>query len=229
MNNNSLHKKLQMLAIAPWITDDLLQKTVQDCIKHSDYILSIMPNLHQISTAVILLESTNIKVHAEIAYPLGNLPIEIKKTQILEAKLSNAHCIDFTMPIEYLRSNQYDQLEQEITLIENLCNSLDIDMNLICNVNMLSKDQKIKAAEIAVQHSLPIRTASGFGVESEIEDIKLLKKTFAHDITIIAAGDISLSQVSREFLDHGAHLICSPKALDIIHGDQILEAHTIRE
>ena len=222
-------KRIEMLSIGPLVDDDTLKSRIQDCIRYQDFITTIAPNLHQVETAVQQLKDTDINVCAEIAFPLGNLPLEVKRIQIESAIKSGAARVEIMMPIEYLKIEDFKMAEKETAFLCSIPADQGVAVTLIANLCMLDRNQKLYAAEIAIKNKASFRTASGFGVETNLPDIKLIRDEFAEDIHLAACGNIQLAQSALDYIGMGADVICTSEPVNLIHGLEILKQHGYQE
>jgi deoxyribose-phosphate aldolase len=227
--NIFLSKRIEALFIGPNITDNLLISNIEDCINNIDFFSSIAPNLHQIELAAIQLKGIDIDICGEIAYPLGNLPLEVKRVQIKEAVRSGAQIVDVMMPIEYLISGEYEKVENETAQLCSTAANLGVKLTQIANFSMLDQQQKMKAVEISLKNGGHIRTASGFGVDTDLSDIKLIRDTFGEDIVVTSCGNIFLAETALAMRQAGADYICTQKPFKLIKGLSSLQKHGYQE
>ena len=228
-NHNCLSKKIEALLIGPNITDHLLISGIKDCISKKGFISSIAPNLHQIVLAAIHLDGIDIDICGEIAFPLGNLPIDVKKIHIKEAVRSGAHKVEIMMPIEYLKNGEFKKAENEVSQLYSFATDMGAKVTWIANFFMLSQQQKKAAAEISLKNGGHIRTASGFGTNTEVSDIEFLRNTFSGDIIITSCGDLTLAETALAMRQAGADYICSQEPFKLIKGLSILHEHGYQE
>jgi len=222
-------RRIEMLSIGPLVDDNTLKSRIQDCISNQDIITAIAPNLHQVERASQQLNDSDIDVCAEIAFPLGNLPLEVKQIQIESAIKSGADRVEIMMPIEYLKIEDFKMVEKESAFLCSISADQGVAVTLIANLSMLDNPQKLHAAEIAIKNNAAFRTASGFGVETNLPDIKLIRDEFAEDIHLVASGNIQLAQSALEFITTGADVICTSMPIKLIHGLQTLKQHGYQE
>ena len=109
----SLEKRIEGLCIGPNLTDAKLADFIERCRRYQPFITCIIPNPHQIGDAVEMLDGSGIEVAGAIAYPLGNLAIEVKRTQIEAALEAGARQIDLLVRVESLNAGDETAARRE--------------------------------------------------------------------------------------------------------------------
>ena len=229
MKESPLTKKLEVLCIGPNISDKRLYEIILACIEHEDFITNLVPNPHQIPLAVQYLDRSSISVIGVIAFPLGNLSLEVKRVQIEDALAAGANRIDITMRIESLNAGEYVAARKEAEALCEMAAQGGAQSTLIANLGLLNPEAKIAAVEIAKDCSKGLKTANGMGVDSTIEEIQELRKSFGSDLVITACGSIRLAEEAIDYINAGADRICTPTPFSIITGLDTLNKHWYSE
>ena len=107
------YKRFDTSLINPDATDEDVVKFVAHCKEWSEMFAGLAFNVHHVSLAKKLLKGTDIKVCAPIAYPLGNLPTEIKIAQSKNAIKNGATQLDIVMAVDALIENDFDTARKD--------------------------------------------------------------------------------------------------------------------
>ncbi len=223
------YKYIEALCISPNITDERLLDYIDLCKPYQDQITSLFPNMHQIPLAAKLLADSPITLGAAIAYPLGNLPTEIKRRQIETAIQNGVHQIAIMMRIESLNAGDDRSAQSEAQALVDLVMSAGIEPALIANLALLNETAKHAAAHIAKNNAARLITASGMGVETSVEDLRLIRPILDAGLGITACGTINRAEQALDLLKAGADRICTPAPFEIISGLETLKRHGFQE
>jgi len=229
MMDSRLYKKIEALCIGPNIDDNRLEQFIQACVNDHNYLRCIIPNLHQLSHTTEILDGSGIQVSAAIAYPLGNIPLEVKQVQIEKALEDNTNQIDIMMRLESLNAGDFSSAREEAEMLIDLANQKAVSVSLIANLALLHNEAKLAAAETARDCQATLKTASGMGVETSIEDVLFIRTHFRTDLEITACGNIQLVEQAFDFLHAGANRICTTSPFSIITGLERLIKHGYQE
>ncbi len=216
-------RRLYAALIGPEVTDATIANLVDSCRVHEAYILGVVVNLHQIRLAAALLKDTDVAVIGAIAYPLGNLPTELKEVHIQQAIEDGARGIAAVMKMEALRAGNYAEAREDATSVAAVCRrsriagpQADLSIGFIANSASLSSVQVQQAARIALDEGAAYVTNTGFGVESKPEHVRAIRESMGNDLRIIAAGGCRTAEQAIEYVTAGADAIGTSTAFQII-------------
>ncbi len=209
-------KRLYAALIGPEVRDATLANLVDGCRLHQAYILGVVVNLHQIHLASALLRDTDVDVIGAIAYPLGNLPTELKAVHIQQAIKDGARGIAAVMKVEALRAGNYAEAREDAKAIAAVCREANLSIGLIANSASLSNVQAQEAARIALDEGAAYVTNTGFGVESKPEHVRAIRESAGEGLQIIAAGGCRTAEQAIEYLQAGADAVATSTAFQII-------------
>nr|WP_281254019.1 deoxyribose-phosphate aldolase [Mesoplasma corruscae] len=87
---------------------------------------------------------------------------------------------------------------------------------------LLTKDQIIKACELAVQAKLDfVKTSTGFSTSgATFEDVKLMKETVGNNAQVKAAGGVRTYQDAIQMSENGATRLGTSGGVAIIKGEE---------
>jgi deoxyribose-phosphate aldolase len=215
-------KRFDTSLIEPQISDKDLVEFIERCKRYSFYFAGIAVNLHQIPLAVSLLEDSGIDPAGAIAYPLGNLPTEIKIIQIEEAINSGAEQVDIVMRVEALREGDYDSVWHDAEAVVNYCKGKLKTISLIPNTAYLKREQLLESAKMVRDLGAIYKTNTGFGLVTTLEDIKIIKDTHKDEVDIMVSGGCRTTEQAIEFFNMGVSKIATSTPIDIFEGFETL-------
>lgn len=176
---------------------------------------AIAVDLPYVRLARELLEGTGIGVCTVSSYPLGGMTTEIKRKQIEFAKKSGASEIDVSMDYLAIKGGNFEKIEKEARVLLDAADGLKLIM--IPQVPILTNYEKAKVCESLLKVGInTIKTASGFGWKTELEDVSYLKRLFGDDLHIEASGGVRTPEDALAMLKAGAEKIHTSTPLGVL-------------
>jgi deoxyribose-phosphate aldolase len=176
---------------------------------------SLAVDLPFIDLAVELLKDVSIRVTTVASYPLGGMTKEVKIRQVEYARDHGAYDIDVSMNYLAIKSGDFAAVEEEVRQIVDAAGDLKIVM--IPQVTILTHEEKAKTCEALLKGGCKdIKTASGFGWKTEVEDIVFIKRLFGDDIHVEVSGGVRTQQDAIAMLNAGAERIHTSTAFQVM-------------
>jgi deoxyribose-phosphate aldolase len=218
-------KNIEALYLSPHISDDLLASFLERCLAEQDSLACVAPNLHQVRAAARLLSGSGIAVAAQIAYPLGLIPWEVKRIQIEEALQDGASQLDMLVAIETLKEGQIEQVHQEAQALAQLARPAGARITLVASLGYLDEAGQRAVIEIAGQVGAAVRTGSGIGLETSPQQVsqafQMAQALHSMAVTppeIVACGGVSLAESAIHLLRAGARRVCTGEPFRLLDG-----------
>ena len=197
--------------------------TKDDFIKLCDeakqyHFAMVAINSYPVKLCKELLKYSDVHVGAAISFPLGQMSIESKANETLNAIKDGADEIDYVINISKLKDKDYDYIKKEMETITRICKENNVIVKVIFENCYLEKDE-IKQLCLIARQVKPdyIKTSTGFGTSgAKVEDVKLMKETVKDEIKIKAAGGIRDWKTCKEMLEAGADRIGTSSSIKII-------------
>lgn len=215
LTRDFLSKRFYASLIGPQFSDEEIARLIQTCKDRDYYIAGVAVNLHQISLAASLLTDSGIGLIAAVAYPLGNLPTDLKVIQIKEAIRDGATQIHALMKVGALKVGDYESAEEDAEAIIAACQQIGPSA-LIAGTAYLDGHQTVAAARISLDVGSDFMTNPGFGPVTKLNDIRLVREEFGEQIQIIASGGCRTAEQAIAFLNIGASRILTSKPFQIL-------------
>ena len=154
----------------------------------------------------VRISAGRIAVCTVIGFPNGYQTTASKVFEAKEACDNGASEIDMVININFVKSERYDEVYEEIKLISDAVHSKGAILKVIIETCDLTGDEKVRLCRIVSDaHADFIKTSTGFGsAGAKAEDIALMKANVSADVRIKAAGGIRTAESAREMIANGA-------------------------
>ena len=179
-------------------------------------------NSYPVKLCKKFLEGSDVHVGAAIGFPLGQTTIETKCFETKKAIEDGADEIDYVFNVGKLKENDLEYIEEEMEKIVSICRENNILIKVIFENCYLTKEEIVKAAQIAKKVKPDfIKTSTGFGTSgAAVEDVKLMKETVGEEVKVKAAGGIRDWDTCKKMILAGAERIGTSASIEILKGFQ---------
>ena len=171
-----------------------------------------------VSTAVGLLAGTGIPVGAVIGFPLGaSLASTLRQEAAALAKLG-ARELDMVIPIGQLRSGNYPAVQHSIHAAVSTAHYHGAKLKAILETALLSTEEKLRGAEIAIQAGADfVSTSTGFSTSgASVSDVALMRGVAGGRCGVKALGGVRTLAYLRSLLEAGANRIGASGSVAIV-------------
>ena len=190
-------------------------------------IREILDDAMKFQTASACIPAAYVKQAAEyvegklpictvIGFPNGYSTTATKVFETRDAIANGASEIDMVINIGFLKDGRYDEVEEEIRRIHEVCNGKIL--KVIIETCLLTEEEKIKMCEIVTRAGAEfIKTSTGFSkAGATFEDVKLMKEHVGKGVRVKAAGGISSFADAEEFMRLGAERLGTSRLVKIM-------------
>lgn len=141
-----------------------------------------------------------------IGFPNGYNTTAVKVYEATDAADNGASEIDMVININMVKSQKWNDVENEIKLIADAVHNKGAILKVIIETCSLTEEEKIRLCSIVTSAGADfIKTSTGFGSNgATIEDVKLMKSNVGSNVRIKAAGGIRTTELAKEMLENGA-------------------------
>lgn len=166
-----------------------------------------------------------LKICTVIGFPNGYSTTATKCFEAKDAVLNGADEIDMVINIGWLKDKRYDDILDEIKLINAECNGKIL--KVIIETCLLTDEEKIKMCEIVSASGADfIKTSTGFSVGGATkEDIALFAENVADHVKIKAAGGISNLTDAEDFVNLGASRLGTSRIVKLVKNEQPVDKY----
>jgi deoxyribose-phosphate aldolase len=196
---------------APTISE--VQSFVKETLNYS--FATTLTEPFYIKYCAPLLHDVGKKLVTVIAYPLGGMTHEAKLAQAKQALRDGADELDVSMDVSLFKSGKYEAVKEDLKPFVDLAGGKIVKM--IYFASLLSADEQLKAAEIAIGLKIPfLKTNTGYGYVTTAEQIRLIKGRFENEVKVMASGGVRTADDAKQMVLAGADRIATSSAFKII-------------
>lgn len=202
MNKQDILKKVDHTILSQTAKWEDVKKICDDGIKYNVASVCIPPCYVEEAKKYV---GEKLKICTVIGFPNGYNTTNVKVYETLSAIESGADEIDMVINIGYLKDKRYNDIENEIKSIKNVCGNKVL--KVIIETCLLTDEEKIKMCEIVDKSGADyIKTSTGFSTSgATFEDIKIFKESLKEsNLKIKAAGGVESFEDAEEFIKLGA-------------------------
>ena len=212
MDNQSILSKVDHTLLLQTATWGEIKCILDDTVKYNTASACIPPSYVKRASEYA---GDKIKICTVIGFPNGYQTTEVKKFETKDAIDNGADEIDMVISISDLKDKKYDEIENEIKALKEICG--DLILKVIIETCLLTEEEKIKMCEIVTKSGADyIKTSTGFSTAgATFEDIALFKKHVGENVKIKAAGGISSFEDAEKFVELGADRLGTSRLVKI--------------
>lgn len=196
------------------------------CSQAKEYkFTSVCVNPSYVNFAYNLLKDSDVKVCTVIGFPLGADTIDNKAASAAVAVDEGASEIDMVVNLGFVKSANWEDLEEEITAVVDASKSVELldgrkDENIIVKVILetcyLTDEEIVKACECAEKAGADfVKTSTGFAIMKDkdgkllpngatVHAVELMKKTVGDRLQVKASGGIRTLEDAQKMIKAGA-------------------------
>ena len=196
--------------LAPYMSTSMIEADVTE--KHiAEFVEQTKPynfaslavDLQYIDLIKRLLNGADRRITTVSSYPLGGMTTDVKLAQVAYARDHGAYDVDVSMNYLWIKSGQFDLVEEEVRRI--IGEAGDLVVVMIPQTAILTNEEKQQACEAILKGGCSrIKTCSGFGWKTEVEDVIYIKRLFADAIEIEVSGGVRTHSDTVTMLSAGA-------------------------
>ncbi|MGA3262541.1 MAG: deoxyribose-phosphate aldolase [Terracidiphilus sp.] len=177
-----------------------------------------MVNPVWVSTAVGVLSGTGIPVGVTIGFPLGASLVSTLRQEAASLTRLGARELDMVIPIGQLKSGNYQAVHHAIHAVATVAHHHGALLKVILETALLSVEEKLRAAEIAIQAGADfLKTSTGFASSGATPaNVALLRGVAGARCGVKAAGGIRTLADARTLLEAGANRIGASASVAIV-------------
>jgi deoxyribose-phosphate aldolase len=170
------------------------------------------------STAVSMLSGTGVPVGVVVGFPLGASLVSTLCTEATALARLGARELDMVLPVGQLKSGNHQAVEIAIRAVSKIAHQHGCLVKVILETCLLTMEEKLRAAEIAIQAGADfLKTSTGFSTSGATPaDIALLRGVAGARAGVKASGGIRTLADVRALLEAGANRIGASASVAIV-------------
>jgi len=214
MNKQEILKKVDHTILGQTTKWEDIKKICDDGIEFNTASVCIPPSYVEQAKKYV---GEKLKICTVIGFPNGYNTTNVKVYETLEAIEKGADEIDMVINIGWLKDKKYEEIENEIRAIKNVCG--DKILKVIIETCLLTDEEKVKMCEIVDKSGADyIKTSTGFSTSgATFEDIKLFKESLnGSNLKIKAAGGVKSFEDAEKFIELGADRLGTSRLIKLM-------------
>lgn len=191
------------------------------CSEAREYhFYSVCVNSSYVDLAALELSGSDTKVCAVVGFPLGAMELNAKAFEADQACLHGAAEIDMVIHVGALKEGRLDYVANDIAAVVSVAADYDAKVKVILETCLLTKDEIVKACELAVQAGADfVKTSTGFSTGgATAEDVALMRATVGDRAQVKASGGIRDIEKAKEMIAAGADRLGTSASIAIVLG-----------
>jgi deoxyribose-phosphate aldolase len=202
--------------LGPDVTRDHVEKICDEAIRYR--FASVLVQPVWVSAAVGVLAGTGLPVGVVLGFPFGaSLTSTLLQEAVALIRLG-ARELEMVIPIGQLKSGNHHAVQHTIHAVSNVAHHRDAILRVILETSLLSVQEKLRAAEIAIQAGADfIKTSTGFsGGGATLADVALMRGVAGGRCGVCGSGNVRRLSEVKDLLEAGANRICTSAPLPIL-------------
>lgn len=190
--------------LKPEATEAQIEEIVREAKEYNFFSVCVNPTW--VKKCAEMLKNSSVKVCTVIGFPLGANTLETKIFETENAIENGADEIDMVINIGYIKSEKFNEVEDEIREIAKICHDNGKILKVILENCLLTKDEIKKACELSDSAGADfVKTSTGFSTSgASAEDVKLMKDSVSDRVKVKASGGIRDYKKAIEMVNNGA-------------------------
>jgi deoxyribose-phosphate aldolase len=170
------------------------------------------------SAAVNALSGSGVPVGAVLGFPFGASLVSTLRHEAASLARLGVRELDMAIPIGLLKSGDHHAVQHTIHAVAGVAHHHGALLKVILETSLLNMEEKLRAAEIAIQAGADfIRTSTGFvSGGATAADVALMRGVAGGRCGVKAAGGIRTLDDVRALLDAGANRIGASASVAIL-------------
>ena len=208
-------KYIDHAVLKPETTETEVKKACEEAKKYGFY--SVCVNGANVAFAYEQLKETDVKVAADIGFPLGAMTSEVKAFEAKNVIDNGAGEIDMVINIGALKEGNTEKVLDDIKAVVDIAKGRAI-VKVIIETCLLTDKEKIQACKLAKKAGAHfVKTSTGFNTGgATVEDVKLMKEAVGPEMGVKASGGIRDFKTALAMIEAGATRIGAGASVDIV-------------
>ena len=201
--------------LKPEATKEQVQTLCNEAKEYGFKSVCINPTWVKIASDI--LGNSETVVCTVVGFPLGANTTQTKVFETKQAIKDGASEIDMVLNIGLLKSGEYDLVQKDIENVVEECKDKAL-VKVIIETALLSKDEKIRACELAkLANADFVKTSTGFSTGgATVEDIKLMRVTVGPEMGVKASGGVRTHEDAMNMIEAGATRIGASNGIALL-------------
>lgn len=203
-------------ALKPETSERDVNQLCKEAVEYSFWSVCVAPSW--VAFAKSRLAGHGVMVDTVVGFPHGNTISRVKAFEAGQALLAGADEIDLVLNIGLLKSGAHADVLADIREVVDTARRRDAIVKVILETALLTDQEKIAGAEIAVRAGANfVKTSTGFGpAGATTADVALLRRVVGSNIGVKASGGIRDLQTALAMVAAGATRIGTSSSISFM-------------
>jgi deoxyribose-phosphate aldolase len=216
-----LNRYIDHTLLQPAAMDIAFEGLLDEAVKFNFHSVCVSPYI-AVPTVHALKPYPDIKVCTVVAFPHGNIPLELKIKEAAYFASHGVHEIDWVLHYGEVLNERWDNVEKEVHLMGEICKSYGAVSKCIVETAILKHpDTLVRIYNTLFNGSEVdfIKTSTGFAGEgAKLEHVRTWSQLRGNNtrLKIKAAGGIKTAEQARAFIEAGADRLGTSASVDIM-------------
>ncbi len=212
---DSINQLIDHTYLKPFGTKEDIDTLLDEALTHHFKSVCVQPTW--VSYAAESLKKSDVLVCTVIGFPLGASTTRTKVFETEDALRNGADEIDMVLNIGWVLAGHYDQVEEEIQRIKEVCGSKVLKVILeTCYLNL---EQIALATQAAVKAGADfVKTSTGFGTGGATPEAVAMMVKHAAGRGVKASGGVKTASDVQTMVDLGATRIGTSSGVSLVQG-----------
>lgn len=212
----TLASRIDHTLLRPDATKAEILKLCEEAAQHGFATVCVPPCYVRLANTHLL--GTGVHVCTVVGFPLGYQLAKVKFFEAHQALADGAREIDMVMNIAAFQSGQYEEVEEEIGQLVELCHFRGAQLKVIIETALLTDEEIILACQLCAEAEADfVKTSTGYANRgASVADIRLMRRHLPGNIRIKAAGGIRTRAAALSLIAAGADRIGSSNSLALL-------------
>ena len=214
LSKAELARFIETVILKPDGTRPEVIKLCEDAVKYNFVTVCVHPCY--VTLAKSILKGTTVGLMTAVGFPFGANTTATKVFETQDAIKNGTDEVDMMMFMGAFKDKLFDAVRDDINAVVKAADGRII--KVILETALLSREEKIKACQIAVEASAHfVKTSTGNVFPgATVDDIKLMRQTVGPHFGVKASGGITKLSEVLAFIEAGATRVASRVAVDIV-------------
>ena len=209
----SIRGSIDHTLLSPALTNEEIAVHCEEALRHG--FASVCIPMTALPEALRVLSGSGVKVGTVAAFPLGAVPVSIKKAEILWALEHGADEVDTVLDLSSLREGNKQAIREELSALRE--SATGAVLKVILEMPLLNDLQVITTLRLAEQAGVDfVKTCTGFGGGVTFYQVALLRTAASDSMKIKAAGGIRTFAAAEIMKALGADRLGTSKATSFL-------------
>ncbi len=217
MTKEKLAAIIDHTLLKPFATRDDIAKLCKEALNYG--FVTAVVNPTYVPLAAELLRGSKVKVCTVVGFPLGASTTKVKAFETANAIEGGAKEIDMVINVGALKSHDFNLVSNDIAAVVREARSANAITKVIIEACYLTREEKIRACELARGGGADfVKTSTGFAEGAREEDVRLMRQVVGENMGVKASGGIRTYEDAVRMVEAGATRIGTSAGVAIISG-----------